>query len=344
MLPPRHFLQGLLALVAYACLATPLLQAQAPAPVGTTRVAQWKDDKKAAFLLMFDDSWPSHWQVAAPEIAKRGLTATFYICPAKGEHQKFAKEWNEKVWKMGMAYGNHTMTHKGVKDVEHAEYEVGECARVIRQIIGAPEDALVSYGQPGVPQGTWNISSEELESLLVKHHMISRPPFTGHGAVYHIKTLPEMIALADKAVAKGGMEYLVVHGVERIAPNWGYQDMWPLKQEIFFPFLDDLKAKSDRGDLWVTDHISQHQYETERSTAEVKSLPSPAGTLQFTLQCKADAKFYNLPLTLVTTVPSTWKSALVTQGERKTTVPVQNGVARYDALPGAMPIRLQSVP
>src|SRR4051812_48377424 len=61
--------------------------------LGETRVARWKDDRTAAFLLMFDDSWPSHWQVAAPELAKRQMIATFYICPGKGEYLRFAKEW-----------------------------------------------------------------------------------------------------------------------------------------------------------------------------------------------------------------------------------------------------------
>src|SRR3954470_19259896 len=72
---------------------------------GETRVARWQDDKAACFLLMFDDSWPSAWQVAVPELVKRGMIGTFYICPGKGEYKKFAKKWEEEVWKQGMVYG-----------------------------------------------------------------------------------------------------------------------------------------------------------------------------------------------------------------------------------------------
>ncbi len=61
-----------------AGLASSALAEQNPA-IGETRVARWKDDRTAAFLLMFDDSWPSHFQVAAPELAKRQMIATFYI-------------------------------------------------------------------------------------------------------------------------------------------------------------------------------------------------------------------------------------------------------------------------
>ena len=51
-----------------ALLTTALAAAD---PVGATRVARWQDDRTAAFLLMFDDGWPSHWQVAVPVLGGR---------------------------------------------------------------------------------------------------------------------------------------------------------------------------------------------------------------------------------------------------------------------------------
>ena len=75
------------------CQNFTILAAEKPV-AGETRVARWKDDRTAAFLLMFDDSWPSHWQVAGPELARREMTATFYICPGKGE---FAMHGNAKA-------------------------------------------------------------------------------------------------------------------------------------------------------------------------------------------------------------------------------------------------------
>src|SRR5690606_36114187 len=111
-------------------LLTGLTAACAHAAVGDTRVATWKDDRTAAFLLMFDDGWPSHWQVAIPEMAKRGLIGTFYINPAKTEFIKFQAQWDKLMPETGMIYGNHTMTHHGVRDIEHARWEIGECARI----------------------------------------------------------------------------------------------------------------------------------------------------------------------------------------------------------------------
>ena len=180
--------------------------AQGGGSTGGTQVARWPDQRTAAFLLMFDDSWPSHFQVAAPELAKRGLTATFYINPGKGEYKAFAKEWEQNVWRMGMAYGDHTMTHKGVHSLEEAEQEIGGCADVIRRLVPGSTNRLVSYGQPGVGEGHWTITPDQLNDLLARHRLVSRPDFKGHGAVYHLKTTDDILALADRAIQAKDME------------------------------------------------------------------------------------------------------------------------------------------
>jgi hypothetical protein len=319
------------------------LALRADADPGATRVARWPGDAQAAFLLMFDDSWPSHFQVAAPELAKRGLTATFYINPGKGEYQKFRGEWESNVWQQGMAYGVHTMTHKGVKDPANADWEIGECARIIRGIAPGTATRLLSYGQPGVGKGAWNITAPQLDELLQKHRLISRPPFTGHGAVYHLKTTAEMLALADQAIAKGGLEYLVIHGVERINPKGSYQDFWALKQDVFLPLLDGLKERRERGALWIADHIAAHQYERERDTAAVQILAATGRTISVRLTCQADPQRYDQPLTLVTSLPAAWRQCRVTQGTNQFCRVTTGQEVRYPAQPNGTPITLEPV-
>lgn len=306
---------------------------------GTTRVARWQDDKKAAFLLMFDDSWPSHWQVAVPELVKRGMIATFYINPGKGEYQKFKDKWETELWKQGMVYGNHTLTHKGAQNFDDADREISECNRLILASVPGKTPRLISYGQPGVK--TWNVTPAQMQQLFDKYHLIDRLEFKNHGAVYHWKTTAEMLALADKAIATNGLEYLIVHGVERIDPKWSYQDFWALKQDIFLPLLDGLKERRDKGDLWITDHISAHQYERERDTATVKVLEASERRIRLELTCKADPQFYDFPLTLLTQVPSRWQQCQVTQGTNRTVCSAVNGVLRYPAQPDGQPMIIQ---
>jgi peptidoglycan/xylan/chitin deacetylase (PgdA/CDA1 family) len=311
-----------------------------PNAVGQTRVARWQDDKAGCFLLMFDDSWPSAWQVAVPELVKRGMTGTFYICPGKGEYKKFADKWEKEVWRAGMVYGDHTMTHQGVKDLADAEREIGGCAKEIRRIVPGAEGRLVSYAQPGVPEGKWNITDKQLDELLAEHHLITRGDIRGKMAVYHLKTAAEILGLADKAIAAKGVDFVVIHGVERIKPDWGYQDMWALKQTIFTAVLDGLKERQDQGKLWITDHISSHQYATERDAAAVKVSEAGADKIRVELTCSADPKWYDLPLTLVTRVPAGWGRVRVVQGKSSDVVDAKDGAARYRATPGGGPVTL----
>ncbi len=51
---------------------------------GPTRIARWKDDKACAFILMFDDSMPSHVKHVVPELTERGPTGTFYVNQGTG--------------------------------------------------------------------------------------------------------------------------------------------------------------------------------------------------------------------------------------------------------------------
>ncbi len=344
MMTKRKFLSLCGAVVAFSTL--PILPGHAQdAKVGSTRVARWKDDKKAAFLLMFDDGWPSHWQVALPELLKRRMTATFYIVPNKGEFKKFEKTWREQFLQQGMALANHTLTHDGLQSLEDAEREFTDCTVYINALISevskSKEPRLLSYGQPGVTD--WKITKEQEKELIAKNRLIERPTFVGHGVNYHLKTMEEMLALADKAIANGGMEYLVIHGVERIVPDWKYQDMWAFKQSVFLPLLDALAERRERGDLWITDHISQHKYETERSSAEVKLLEATGQRLLLELTSKADAQLYDFPLTLITQVPAKWQQCQVTQGARKSVVTALKGALQFEALPGDEPIVIEPV-
>lgn len=313
-----------------------LICGQVSAAPGDTKIAKWKDDRTAAFLLLFDDGWPSHWQVAVPELAKRGLIGTFYLNPDKGEYKKFEEKWRTEVPETGMVYGNHTMTHRGVKDMENAEWEIGACAEYLRKMKPDQKPGLISYARPGVGPGKWNITAEQQDELLKKNHLILRPPFRDHGAVYHLKTTDEMMALADKAIASKGLEYLIIHGVERKEPDWGYQDFWPLGQDVLFPLLDRLKEKSDNGELWITDHITQHKYEVQREATTVKLLRNAPGGLELEVSCSADPEWYEGSLTLVTEVPSDWKKVAVSQGERKTSAEAKDGFVKFDALPGVV--------
>mgnify|MGYP001344242646 CR=1 FL=1 len=177
------------------CTLSLATTSQANESIGHTQVATWKDNRTAAFMLMFDDGWPGQLQVGVPALQERQLTATFYMVPDKGEYKQIAAKWAEAIQGGYIIYGNHTMTHGGVRDYQHAQTEIKECTRIIREelqpIPGKPK-RLISFAQPGVKKGKWTLPKEDLIRVLEEDNMIRRPTFRDHGAVYHLQELEEM--------------------------------------------------------------------------------------------------------------------------------------------------------
>jgi hypothetical protein len=104
--------------------------------------------------------------------------------------------------------------------------------------------------------------------------------------------------------------------------------------------VDDVQRT--KGELWITDHISSHQYAEERDTSVVKVLEAGDARIRLDLTSTADPALYDLPLTLllITHTPAGWQGANVTQGERTTTAAVHDGAVQYRAVPNGGPTTL----
>lgn len=313
-----------LALVASSILSIPSLKAEEP---GETKVLKWKDGKQAVFLLSFDDSCPTHLTNAIPELEKRGLVGNFYIVPGKGTLPPKKAQWEKVALSPVVALQNHTFTHVGSTDVAQLDEEFARCNESIKGFTPDKKwPRLIGYGRPGgVP---WKVSDEDVAKLLLKHNLVERPPFWG--PPIHQKSAAECIATIDKALEKGEMGHLDMHGV---GGDWLVTPM-----DWFTAILDKLDAEKER--IWVADVVAYSQYKAERDGAEIKVLQSVPKGLRLSLTCKSDPALYDFPLTLETSVPADWKECSVKQGEVETTVPVKDGVVRYAAVPGGGEIRL----
>jgi len=292
------------------------------------RVAKWKDDKKAAFALMFDDSMTVHIKNVLPELKKRNLVGTFYVNPGSGQFKAYKGAWEKDIPAAGGVLANHTFTHKGAKTPENLEEEITQANDVIRAI--DPKATLISFGIPGVKQGEWAVTKEQVADALKKHKLLLRPDAGGHWGGINHKTGAALVAHIDKGLTNGNFEFCAFHGV---GGEWLSVDLPP-----FVELLDALVAK--REQLWITDVISAQKYETERSTAKV-SVEKKGAELHITVKCDADAALYNQPLTLIAKVPADWKKCQAIQGSAKTDVTVTNGQAMFDAVPNGEAVVLK---
>lgn len=316
-------------LAASRCFSEP---AKAPA-TGETRVCRWAGDRKAALLLMFDDCAPTQLKNVLPEMKKRNLVATFYVNPAKPHWKAFKAAWESDAATPGSELANHTMSHKPVKDVEEARQEIKQCSEIIRKMEfpDATEPKLLSYGQPGVGKGNWKATPDEMESLLAEDKLVQRPTFPARLASIHVKDAAAILARVDKAVAEGGIDGFVFHGVGG--------DWFPFPLAEFITLIDALAAR--QNEVWVTTHMAAHKYETERESSTASVISSDARSIRLSLTSKADPSLYDTALTLITGVPADWRRCRVTQGQTKIDVNVVDGQVQYDAVPGNDVIQIE---
>lgn len=299
---------------------------------GDTRIARWQDDKACVFTLMFDDSVPSHVLTVVPELSRRGLTGTFYINPGTGHYAAQRIAWEKDIPAAGFELANHTWTHKGASTAAGIAEEIRATSEAIRAATpDQPWPRLVSWGQPGgIPDALWPVSKDELAALLREHHLVPRPDFGGRGAAVGLNNAAAMLAHVDKAIASGAMECVIFHGV---GAEW---ISFPAAE--FTALLDGLVERRDR--VWITGHIPAHQYATQRDAASVRVLTRTDKEIRVELSCTADPRWYERPLTLVTTVPAGWTDCLVRQGNVSTPARAADGHLRYDARPGTVPISI----
>lgn len=295
-----------------------------------TIVLKWKDGKKAVFMLEFDDSAPSAIKNAMPELIKRKMVGTFYINPGNPPYKSLKGEWEKACLEEGIEYANHTFTHVGATSSAQLDDELNKCNEEIYKCYpNRKQPRLISFGQPGgVP---WTISPAEKKELLAKYNLVERPAFFGYP--FQIKTQEALLALVDKALASGEMGHHDFHGV---GGDWLVTPM-----EMFTALLDKLEANRDQ--LWITDPVSWHKYQTERAGAEVKMIKADQNNIVILLSCAADPVLYDMPLTLSTQVPPGWKECEVVQGTTRTTVAATDNTILYSALPGKDEISIKPI-
>ena len=305
---------------------------------GDTRVANWKDDKVAAFSLNFDDSMPSHVDNAIPALKARGLTGTFFVNPGKSHFQDNEQFW-QNLLNEGQEMAPHTMNHNGASSYDEAVYEIGESAKYVWDVYGVPHyTELHAYASGGGV--TWTgLTREQRLEIDDSFLMINRYHYDTLEPHWHSDRLPRskggntsassLISFFDGAVSEGKWEAILFHGV---GGGWISIDL-----DQFITFVDYLETKNNT--VWIGPWINVYKYDMERFSAQVQVLQSTNDTIKLRLSSDIaasgfithDVNLYNEPLTLITQVP--WSSVTVTQGSSSKTYTTSNGEVMYEALP-----------
>ena len=93
-------------------------------------LCRWKDNKKSAYTIEFDDARESHYKISWPELKLRGMKGTFNL------NTKNITSWKE--WKKLLDEGNeiasHTWSHPRLTELSEDELRI-EFSNSIRDIL-----------------------------------------------------------------------------------------------------------------------------------------------------------------------------------------------------------------
>jgi hypothetical protein len=289
-----------------------------------TRIAEWKGDKKGAYTLSFDDSMVSQADVAVPAMVERGLVGTWFINPGKEHYQQRQQVWEQILPAAGHELANHTMHHEGAKNLDEAEFEIGETARIIWSLRPDGASQLLSFQRGGATD--WNLTEEEWNFLDQKYHLVHR---TDSRSMTDANAT-EMIRHAQEALEQGTWVRVHFHGM---GGEWLL-----VEPQDFLQLLDYLV--SVREDLWIGTYGSVYKYIQERDTALVSVMEASNQLIRIDLNTDVPPELFDEPLTLITEVPPYWTSCTVTQAGYADVYEVKDGFVQYEAVPGLGEITL----
>jgi peptidoglycan/xylan/chitin deacetylase (PgdA/CDA1 family) len=235
-------------------------------------VAPW-NGHKAAISLTFDDSDPSHLDVAIPELNQRGLHGTFFLIVNRTDRKD---EWRKALEK-GHELGNLTLDHEhpNVLTPDQTESQVEGAQAVLRKTFGIP---IYSFAYP------YTEITPDLRKWVEQTSFIARGGY-GNGN-YYMKpesepdwfNIPSQMTQTntpfstyqnwlDQDFQFGAWMVFMIHGLE--GTPWGYQ---PISKKIFEQILDALQAR----DFWVQTFSGVGAYWKAEKIFE-KTQPSESG-------------------------------------------------------------------
>jgi len=269
------------------------------------RVCHWSGGKQAALSLRFDDSHPTHAEVAVPILDEMGLIGTFLVNPGNDSYKQHQQAWEGPILQRGHELANHTLNHRGAKTDAEADEQIGMPTNLLRQL--QPAKKQITF-EPG--GATLWLQRKPFEFFVAKYHLcdINDTRNLGHAVLsctvahswFSVAAFDERLT---ETIASGGWFQPYFHQIDET----GHLHISP---SDFRRVLELVAAH--RADLWPAGMTAIHEYEQEREKASV--WPSPHGDDALTLEfmCGTDPNLYTQPLTLEVDLPAGTHSATVT--------------------------------
>jgi hypothetical protein len=298
------------------------------ADIGNTTIAKWKDNKKGAYTLRFDDSMMSHKDHTVPNLVKRGLVGSFFLNPATNRYGYGIDVWESQASRNGIEICPHTMNHIGAGDFDEADYEIGESFRTIWNLNPPDKSKLYPFNRGGGTEWPDGYRKAIQSNYPVADYSTEALRYNGGD------NQKELIAFAEKAMQDDAWHIVLTHGTGPDLEWLGFE------VSNFEALLDYLESVNDK--MWVGNAGDIYKYVTERKSAEVNIIKSDNGSIRLNLSSEVEPELFDYPLSLITEVPDTWEYCKVIQGDIIAIYPVVSSKVMYEAIPNRGEIQLLS--
>lgn len=278
------------------------------------RVLDWKDGKKAAYTLAFDDARESHYKVAWPEMQHRGFVGTFNINTPDG--------LNWIPWKYLAEFGNeiasHTVNHLDLTSLTtgQIEYELKESSRRITKNINK---IPYSFAHP------YGLSNALVNEKVKEYYLSGRSDFGINSNVleenefFHLKaigvyptiTRDFLQQMLKRTVEESGYLIVTFHSIAR--GDLYLKDNSYMPINFFQEHLEDVLEYSN--EFWIATQAEIIKYIRLRQSANIQIQVSES-QISFFLKSNLDRKIFNIPLTIEITIPNNWKDKKIIQFSR----------------------------
>jgi len=270
----------------------------------SAEIAKWFNDYDCAVSLRFDDNHKTHVQFVIPLLNKYNFKATFMINPGR-YYNKYKDFWENQMPQMGHRWGNHTWHHKGAKNLEEAEFEIGEVSKLIWKIYPLESKLNVFASGGGELWGgkRWHKTSPEFWDISKKFHLID--VYDGKHRSFELNSEIRQLEIEKKietAIREKKHQAFSFHKVgkksltdylRKIVKNFNYT----FSEDQFVKLIQHLNSK--KSQIWIAPLVQIYKYEEEYNSAILTILnEDDAGTV-LNLNIGTDPNLYDQDLTLI---------------------------------------------
>lgn len=253
----------------------------------------------------------------------------------------------------GHEFSSHTVTHPrlSVLTEPNIVYELEKSKEDIRNHLGerytfsaecpygTEDERVMSYAYKVYPALRNRMPEPFLEEITRFNNAL---PGSAHNEYVQwqkgatTKTpLPMMKSWVDTVNSyKNNWLVLVFHGVDGI----GYE---ALRHELLQEYFEYIRKNDSQ--MWIATFGDVTRYMRERMNSQV-SFSAQQNNITVQLNHHLDTAMYDIPLTLITTVPRGWKQVVVAQGTKTQVALAKKGdmgnVVMYQAIPNKGPVTI----